>query len=183
MGKPESMYTDNGGSWSAGTEIDKYFKANNINHIITLSHAAVAERSIRTIKDEIYKRVKLPSDVNWSSLLFQILLKYNHKQIHSTTGYTPADAEKSTNHLNVKLNMEMKKNKTRVYPDIEIGDYVRIHKSKDKLDKEHISTWSDKRYKIINITEKFNQKLYFLEGYAQNSKAVGLLRHDINLTA
>ena len=183
MGKPESMYTDNEGAWSAGTEIDKYFKANNINHLITLSHAPFAERSIKTIKNEIYKRVKLPSDVNWDSLLFQILLKYNHKQIHSTTGYTPADAEKATNHLNVKLNIEMKKNKTRVYPDIEIGDYVRIHKSKDKLDKEHISTWSDKRYKVIEITEKFNQKLYFLEGYTQNNRKTGLLRHDIILTA
>ena len=73
MGKPESMYTDNEGAWSAGTKVDKYFKEQNINHIITLSHAAVAERSIRTIKDEIYKRVKLPSDTNRSLLLFQIL--------------------------------------------------------------------------------------------------------------
>jgi hypothetical protein len=183
MGKPESMYTDNEGAWSAGTEIDKYFKANKINHLITLSHAAFAERSIRTIKDEIYKRAKPPSDTNWSSLLFQILLKYNHKQVHTTTGYTPADAEKATNHLNVKLNIEMKTNKTRVYPDIEIGDYVRIHKSKDKLDKEHISTWSDKRYKVNEITEKFNQKLYFLECYTQNNRKTGLLRHDIILTA
>jgi len=43
MGKPESMYTDNEGAWSAGTEIDKYFKETGINHIITLSHAAVAD--------------------------------------------------------------------------------------------------------------------------------------------
>ena len=60
---------------------------------------------------------------------------------------------------------------------------MRIHKSKDKLDKEHISTWSDKRYKVIEITEKFNQKLYFLEGYTQNNRKTGLLRHDIILTA
>ena len=37
---------------------------------------------------------------------------------------------------------------------------MRIHKSKDKLDKEHVSTWSDKRYKVIDITEKFNQKRF-----------------------
>ena len=40
MGKPESIYTDNEGAWSVGTEIHKYFKDNSINHIITLSHAA-----------------------------------------------------------------------------------------------------------------------------------------------
>ena len=46
MGKPESIYTDNEGAWSAGTEIDKYFKDNGINHIITLSRAAVEEREV-----------------------------------------------------------------------------------------------------------------------------------------
>ena len=183
MGKPESIYTDNEGAWSAGTEIDKYFKEQNINHIITLSHAAVAERSIRTIKSEIYKRVKLPSDTNWNELVYPILLKYNNKSVHSSTGFTPAQAENKANHLTVKLNMEMKKNKTRVYPDIEVGDYVRIHKNKDKLDKKHVSTWSDKRYKVNRITETFGQKQYFLEGYTQNGRVAGLLRHDILLTA
>ena len=109
-------------------------------------------------------------------------MKYNHESVHSSTGYTPADAEKKGNHINVKLNMEMNKNKTRVYPDIEEGDYVRIHKNKDKLDKEHISTGSDKKYKVIKITNVFNQKQYFLEGYNQNGRQVGLLRHDILLT-
>ena len=127
----------------------KYFKENGINHIITLSHAAAAERNIRIIKSEIYKRVTLPSTTNWSELIFQTLVKYNHKSVHSSTGYTPADAEKKGNHINVKLHMEMNKNKARVYPDIEEGDYVRIHENKDKLDKEHTSTWSD-MYSIRN---------------------------------
>ena len=170
------------GAWSLGTEIDKYFKDNSINHIITLSHAAFAERSIRTIKSEIYKRVQLPSQSNWSDLIYPILLKYNHKSVHGSTGYTPANAEKQTNHINVKMNMEMQKSKTRVYPDIDEGDYCRIHKNKDKLDKEHISTWSDKKHKLIKITNTFNQKQYFLEGYTQNGRQVGLMRHDIRLT-
>ena len=182
MGKPESIYTDNEGAWSLGTEIDKYFKDNDINHIITLSHAAVAERSIRTIKSEIYKRVKLPSETNWSELLYPILLKYNNKSVHSSTGYTPADAGKTQNHLNVKINMEMRKSKSRVYPDIQVGDYCSVHRNKDKLDKEHVSTWSDKRYKVNRITESFGQQLYFLDGYTQNGRVVGLLRHDVLLT-
>ena len=77
VGKPKNVYTDNEGAWSRGTEINKYFKDENINHIITLSHPNVSERAIRTIKYEIYKRVKLPSDKKWSELLYPILLKYN----------------------------------------------------------------------------------------------------------
>ena len=103
--------------------------------------------------------------------------------MHSSTGFTPIDAEKGHNHVNVKLNMELRKSKTRKYPDVEIGDYVSVHKNKDKLDKENVSTWSDKRYKVNYIQGSFGQKLYFLEGYKQNNRVIGLLRHDILLTA
>ena len=182
VGKPKSIYSDNEGAWSLGTEIDKYFKNENIKHIITLSHPAYSERAIRTIKGEIYKRVKIPSDKKWTELLYQILLKYNYKSIHSGTGFTPAEAEKQQHHFHVKFNMEKHRANTRKYPDIEVGDYVRVHKNKDKLDKEHISTWGDRRYKVENITETFGQKYYFLEGYTQNNRKQGLLRHDILLT-
>mgnify|MGYP003349744970 CR=1 FL=1 len=83
----------------------------------------------------------------------------------------------------IRIVDKTEKHKTRVYPEIEVGDYVRIHRNKDKLDKEHVSTWSDKRYKVNRITESFGQKLYFLEGYTQNNREAGLLRHDILLTA
>ena len=59
---------------------------------------------------------------------------------------------------------------------------MRVHKSKDKLDKEHISTWSDKKCKVNNITETFGQQYYYLDGYKQNGRETGLLRHDILLT-
>ena len=183
MGKPKNIYSDNEGAWSVGTEISKYFQEQHINHIITLSHPAFSERAIRTIKNNIYKRVNTPADQNWTELLYPIVSKYNYSSIHSSTGFTPIEAEKSKNHINVKLNMELRKKQTRLYPDIEVGDYVKIHKNKDKLDKENVSTWSDKRYKIDNIDDSLGQKLYYLDGYKQNGKIVGLLRHDILLTA
>ena len=182
MGKPKSIYSDNEGAWSLGTEIDKYFKDENIKHIITLSHPAFSERAIRTIKNEIYKRVKPPSNTKWTELLYQILLKYNYKSIHSGTGFTPAEAQKPHQQFHVKFNMEKQRSNTRKYPDVEVGDYVRVHKSKDKLDKEHISTWSDKKYKVDKITETFGQQYYYLDGYKQNGRETGLLRHDLLLT-
>jgi len=53
MGKPKTIYRDNEGAWSAGTEISKYFQDVNIRHIITLSHPAFSERAIRTIKGDL----------------------------------------------------------------------------------------------------------------------------------
>ncbi len=83
MGKSKTVYSDNEGAWSAGTEISNWFKDEHIKHIITLSHPAFSERAIRTIKGQIYKRVQPPTDTNWTSLLFPIVSKYNYKSIHS----------------------------------------------------------------------------------------------------
>ena len=179
VGKPKNVYTDNEGAWSRGTEINKYFKDENINHIITLSHPNVSERAIRTIKDEIYKRVKLPSDKNWSELLYPILLKYNFKSVHTSTKLTPNEADKTENQFYVKLNLELNRVHKRRYPDVDIDDNVKVYKKQDKLDKEHISSWQGKIYKIKEIDTKFGQKYYYLEGYTQNGRIAPLLRHEI----
>ena len=74
------------------------------------------------------------------------------------------------------------KGQTLANIQIEVGDFIRVHKNKDELDKEHISTWGDKIYRVGRITETFGQNCYFLDGYTQNGRVVGLLRHDILLT-
>ena len=66
-----------------------------------MNHAAVAERSIRTIKDQIYKRVENTGE-SWNDLLYQVILTQNKKNIDSSTKMTPDDARKKTNELNVK---------------------------------------------------------------------------------
>jgi precorrin-6x reductase len=48
-GKPESIYTDDEGSFNS-TIVKKYLQDENIKHIITLTHPYFVERLIRTIK-------------------------------------------------------------------------------------------------------------------------------------
>ena len=105
-GKPKTIYSDNEGAF-VSNQIQKYFKENNIRHITTLSHAPVAERTIRTIKAMIYKRVE-KSGEKWHEVLYAVLLTYNHKLVHSATKFTPAEAMKPQNHLDVKLNLQLK---------------------------------------------------------------------------
>ena len=107
------------------------------------------------------------------------MLKYNYKTIHSSTGLTPAEADKKENQFYVKLNLELNRINKRRYPDFNVDDNVKVYKKKDKLDKEHIPVWLNKVYKEENITTKFGQKYYQLEGYTQNGKKVPLLRHEI----
>ena len=82
-GYPEVIYSDNEACFSS-TKIKEYYREHKIKNIITLNHAPVAERQIRTIKDMIYKRVE-NTGKPWTDLLYQVLLTYNNKMVHSAT--------------------------------------------------------------------------------------------------
>jgi vacuolar-type H+-ATPase catalytic subunit A/Vma1 len=77
---------------------------------------------------------------------------------------TPKDATKTTNHIQVKANLELKRKHTRIYPDINVGDYVKVYNKKDKLDKERIPVWSKANFKVESINESMSQDFYKLEG-------------------
>ena len=62
-GKPESIYTDDEGSLNSKL-LQDYFKEHNIKHITTRTHAAVAERAVRTIKDLIFMKIGKESVLN-----------------------------------------------------------------------------------------------------------------------
>ena len=51
------IYTDPDASL-AGNELTKWFEKNNIRSVITRQHAAVAERTIRTIKKRLSDKLK-----------------------------------------------------------------------------------------------------------------------------
>ena len=161
-GKPITIYSDNEGAF-VSNEIQKYFKDNKIRHIVTLSHAPVAERTIRTMKAMIYKRVEKTGE-KWHEVLYPVLLTYNNKLVHSATKFTPVEAMKPTNQLDVKLNLQLKAKHTRTYPEVRIGDYVKVYRKKDKMDKERLSLWSKDKFKVIDITESMGQDFFKLEG-------------------
>ena len=77
-GKPKSIYTDEEASFKSQA-IGKYDDDNNIQHIITRTHAHFAERAIRTIKNMIVDRLEKSDVKQWSDLIFAVLLKYNNK--------------------------------------------------------------------------------------------------------
>ena len=174
-GKPQTIYSDNEGAF-VSNEIQKYFKDQNIRHLTTLSHAPVAERQIRTIKNMLYKRYEHEAKP-WHELLYPVLLTYNNKLIHSVTKFTPADAMKPENKFTIKLNLELKRKNSRIYPNITVGDHVKVYKKKDKLDKERVSNWSKDNYIVEEITESIGQKFYKLEG-----KPKLLMRSELLLT-
>jgi len=156
--KPETIYSDNEGAF-VSNEVQNYFKDEGIRHLTTLTHAPIAERTIRTVKDMIYKRmeqVKKP----WYELLFSVLLTYNFKMVSSSTKMTPVDARKAINNVAVKINLERQRRNNRRYPPLAIGDTVKYYKKKDKLDKERIGVWNKNSYEVEDIVEDRGQTFY-----------------------
>ena len=51
-------------------------------------------------------------------------------------------------------------NKTRRYPELKIGDEVKIYRKKPITEKERTSVWQPQIYTVENITTKFGQEYY-----------------------
>ena len=175
MGTPEFLYTDD--ETALSTEAMKtYFKEHNIHHIITRGHANVAERAIRTFKDALYKRIDLGKNKNaqWSDLIFEILLTYNNKNVHSTINMTPSNARQKTNQTEVRTNTFINSTQSRTYPTIKKGDGVKIFRKKKVGEKERTSVWSENSYEIEDIHNDKGLIFYKLVGLEKQ-----YLRHEL----
>jgi hypothetical protein len=69
-GKPQTIYADQEPSWN-GKYVKQYLKEEHILLIMTLSHAPIVERAIRTIKNMIYKRLEHNPKNPWYGELLQ----------------------------------------------------------------------------------------------------------------
>ena len=174
--KPELVYSDEEGSLNSGV-LKEYFDKEKIETHQTRTHPAFAERFIRTFKSMLFKRVeadekKGKENIQWIDYIFEIMITYNNKMVHSATDLTPKEAKKPENELKVKANIAMNATITRKYPELEKGDKVKIFKKKDKLDKERVSNWSENSYTIDDIKTVLGQKHYYIIGR-------GYLRHEL----
>ena len=73
---------------------------------------------------------KTTQNLQWHTLIPEILNIYNNKNIHSATGKTPTEATKPSHEADVKTSMELRAKRGRKYPDIKAGDRVRVIRKK-----------------------------------------------------
>ena len=101
----------------------------------------------------------------------------NYLRKSSVSGVTPKDAMDSKNYVKVKANLEKHRKDSRKYPDVKVGDKVRIYRKKKNFEKEHIGIWSDNKYEVREIEDVPKVgKMYHLVGIARP-----LLRSEILL--
>ena len=70
--------------------VKDFFEKEGITHVVTLTHANVVERFIRTMKNMIHDRVRFNRG-SWTVMLSKALDKYNDT-VHSSTKMKPKDA-------------------------------------------------------------------------------------------
>ena len=157
IGVPKVLYHDSEGSWSSA-EFIRLLNSHNIKQIITSTPPPFAERAVQTIKNMIHARIEgldLPVE-KWVEMLPAILRKYNTTK-HSTTGITPNEAVKPSNHMMVWLYISKRATYNRKYEPIKVGDEVRTYVKPKSMKKGYDSSWSKDVYTITFI--KDNQYL------------------------
>ena len=136
---------------------------------MTRNHAHVVERFIRTFKFMLRKRMGYDleqgkENIQWTDYVCQILLTYDNKNEHRSIDMTPVETTKEDKHIDVKVNLEMKAKHGRPYPDIKMGDLVKIMFKYNKMRKEHDPLNSKTKYEVEDIQDKRGLKLYEVNG-------------------
>ena len=180
--KPDMIYADEEGSLT-GSKVDirGALKDRGIELYTTRGHPNFAERFIRTFKDMLFKRVeadikKGKQNIQWVDYIFQIMVTYNDKMKHSSTQFAPKEARNKRNEYAVKLNLELGALKNRKYPELNVGDEVKVMRKKAIAEKERSSRYLKETFKVKRIEEKLRQKYYYLEGRARPNLRYELLK-------
>ena len=176
--KPKMFYSDEEGSLYSKTVIE-YLEKEKIEIHRTRGHPAFAERFIRTYKDMLFKRVEADEkkgkvNIQWIDYNFEILLTYNNKMVSSTTKFTPIEARKKKNELEVKLNISLQAKRNRTYPELEVSNQVKVMRKKGITEKEKTSHWNKTIYTVEKISKKLGQNYYYLAGVERP-----FLRHEL----
>ena len=127
----------------------------------------------------LFKRVendekKQKENIQWIDYIPEIMLTYNDKNVHSAINMTPKEARQPKNEIKAKLNMSMRARKSRVYPEININDEVKVMRKKAITEKERTSHWLKEKIKVEKIEKKLGQTYFYVEG-----RDKPLLRHEL----
>ena len=165
MGKPKSIWSDPDSGFLSGP-LQELFRNSDVEHNISRLHARVAERTIRTIKGLLKVAVDTDSEVDklWTAVLPKVLHDYNYKNTHSAIGMTPAEALDDRKEFEVRTNLEIRRKKFRRYPELEVGDKVRVFRKRGTFAKEDTGVWDKDPTVITRIVKSpiTGQTMYYV---------------------
>ena len=150
IGKPKYLQTDLGKEFFS-KEMQQFFKLNKIKLYHTFSEvkAAIAERQIRTLKEQLERIFFHRGSKKYIDILESLANQYNSTK-HSRTGFAPKDVN-TTNESQVFAKLFSQKNHKILKPIFEVGDQVRIYRKKSTFSKGYEKNWTDEVFTISRI--------------------------------
>ena len=142
--KPNKIWVDKGSEFY-NRSMKSWLEKNDIKMYSTLNEGkpVVAERFIRTIKNEIYKYMTSISKSMYIDKLDDMVHKYNNKN-HRAIKMKPNDVKDSTY---IDFLQEVNDND----PKFKVGDHVRISKYKNIFAKGYTPNWSKEIFVVKKI--------------------------------
>jgi len=173
MGKPKSIYSDKGSEFNNSDVLD-ILKQHKIKIVFALNHAPFIESFNKTMKHKLYKYMNYHDTDNWTDAIDDILESYNNTP-HSATKISPNKIN-TGNILQARMNI-MKRAKIKNYPDLDVGDTVRIPVI-NKVAKGYKQQWTYETHKI----EKNNHDgTYTVNGEFYPRKELQLIKEVVKL--
>lgn len=165
--RPENLRTDKGGEYNS-RKFCTFMKENDIAYSTTQNpdiKCSIAERSIRTIKNKIFKYLAYKGTFRYIDVLNDIVKSYNDG-FHRTIKMAPSNVN-DKNILQVYRNIResqkipVKKKRAK----LRVGNYVRITKTKGAFERGFMPGWSSEIFKVKSIARR-NPIVYYLEDLA-----------------
>ena len=95
---------------------------------------------------------------------------------HKATGFTASEAAKPENWFEVHTNLEIQARHRRKYPEIQVGDEVKVYKQRSVHDTDVISDYPNAPLNVKRITKSLGQTFYHVE-----TKTHPVIRSDLIL--
>ena len=147
---------------------------------MTRTPPTFVERTIRTVKERIAKRITTFGGA-WTKYLPDVLEWYDEKK-HSTTEMAPKEAIKIENKDKVKENIEETSTWNRSLPNLKVGDKVKLAKKKGTFtdNKFDFNSWTDEVFTIVEVIPG-EQIMFRLDRNPPRQPTKNYLRSELRL--
>lgn len=151
--KFKNMYSDRGTEFTNATFKKEIVDENGINHYLAYSSkkAAMAERSIGTVKRRLYKLMALRGTHRWIDIIDELVEEINNTK-HSRYGFAPNEV--TSNNEKEIYEAFYSLERPRGVPTYRVGENVRKSEPVTQFRRSFYPSWSPAIYKVAAINRK-----------------------------
>ena len=173
------IYWDKEGAFIS-RQIQNFLKNRKIYNYTTKSvvKAPGVERSIRTLRSLLQRRMEASGSMRWTAELPKIISNYN-KRKHSTTKLVPNELVE--NPLLIVTKKPSSNETLRRFKLPPIGSYVRLNRLRGIFEKEASSTWTEEVFKVIRHKKSSPIPLIFIKDLAGDKIQGGLYPEEYQM--